>query len=328
MNPQIRTALENIYISPLELCNLNCRLCYTKKTKNILTNEQILDFISRYQKNINLKSVLFCGGEVFTLKDFPHLVNQILSKNIFVSIITNGTIDKLEQIKDPSNCQLLVSLDGPKQIHDANRGIGNFDKTIKFIKHALSLKFPVEIMFLVTSDSYKHIKTYPQYLSRQLYKKPSTPAPRINYITYKSTFYCDNHPLATSVQNGHVRSLQPKQLINIKKHYPSIPAKNFGCFQLSVQSNGSIYGCCESPLALGKLSDPIKTLISKFLLSLTLCTHCPISSLNPETNTCSFTKNICLACTNPDFLCGYKKELSLASCQQVVEKFNHETPKS
>jgi len=325
VNPQIRTALENIYISPLELCNLNCKLCYTKKTKNILTNKQILDFISRYQKNISLKSVLFCGGEVFTLKNFPDLVNQILSKNIFVSIITNGTIDKLEQIKDPSNCQLLVSLDGPKQIHDANRGPGNFDKTIKFIKHALSLKFPVEIMYLVSYDSYPYLDTFPQVLNSSI--KDTSPSLRFNYITYKSAFYTQDHPLALDNQKNSKR-LTAKQIINIKKHYPSIPAKNFGCFQLSVQSNGSIYGCCESPLALGKLSNPIKTLISKFHLSLAPCTRCPISSLNPEINTCSFTKKICLACTNPEFLCGYKKELTLASCQKVVEKFNHETPKS
>ena len=42
--------LENIYISPLELCNLSCLYCYTKKPKTILSNQQILDFVKNYQQ--------------------------------------------------------------------------------------------------------------------------------------------------------------------------------------------------------------------------------------------------------------------------------------
>ena len=88
---KIISSLENIYISPLELCNLNCKYCYTKKTKNILTNQQILRFIKKYNaflksrnhdKAFSLKSIIFCGGEVFTLKNFPRLVNSLISKNI------------------------------------------------------------------------------------------------------------------------------------------------------------------------------------------------------------------------------------------------------
>ena len=154
------SSLENIYISPLELCNLACLYCYTKKPKTILSNDQILDFIDSYQSILNnpknvffrnfnasaltgekklfedprLKSIIFCGGEVFTLPKFPDLINQVLDRNIFVSIITNGTIDKLDEIKQPHNCQLIVSFDGPQKIHDQNRGLGNFSKSKKFVK--------------------------------------------------------------------------------------------------------------------------------------------------------------------------------------------------
>jgi sulfatase maturation enzyme AslB (radical SAM superfamily) len=54
----------------------------------------------------------------------------LIDKDIFITIITNGTIDRLEKIKNPNNCQLLVSFDGPKDIHDQNRGNGNFDKSL------------------------------------------------------------------------------------------------------------------------------------------------------------------------------------------------------
>lgn len=309
----IVSALENIYISPLELCNLNCKLCYTNKTKNILTNHQILNFVKRYSEylqqfrneKLQLKSVLLCGGEVFTLKSFPKLVNSLLSKGIFVSIITNGTIDHLKAIKQPQNCQLLVSLDGPKDIHDQNRGTGNFDKTIKFIKHALKLKFPVEIMYLVTPASYNFIDSFShsEFLPvRQAGISESNI--KINYITQKTYFYTANHPLSN--HKNTIPALTPQQIINLKKNYLSIPPKNFGCFQLALQSNGQIYGCCESPYPLGKISTPISKIIKEFIKSLAPCIKC----------------GQCAGCCAPDFLCGYKSELMVKSCQQVVKKFN------
>jgi sulfatase maturation enzyme AslB (radical SAM superfamily) len=277
---QINSALENIYISPLESCNLACKYCYTNKTKNILSNQEILDFINKYQnyltsENCHLKSILFCGGEVFTLPDFPKLVNKLIKKDIFITIITNGTIDRLEEINDPKNCQILVSLDGPKEIHDANRGSGNFDKSIEYIKHAQKLGFPVEIMFLITKDSYLYKDTF------NVFDLPKT------YLTDRRL------------------SLTNDQCLDIKLNYPTFPNKHFGCFQLSLQSDGNITGCCESSISLGKITDDPQIFISNFKKSLSPCLNC----------------QKCGGCTNPNYLCGYKSELNLSSCQDVVKSF-------
>jgi sulfatase maturation enzyme AslB (radical SAM superfamily) len=278
----ILSALENIYISPLELCNLNCHFCYTHKTKNILSNQQILDFVEKYNdfltkdfKDAKLKSILFCGGEVFTLPDFPKLINTLTKKGIFITIITNGTIDRLTEIDNPSNCQLLVSLDGPKEIHDRNRGIGNFDKTIKFIKHAKQLNFPTEIMFLITKNSYPFKDSF-------------------NVFNLPKTYLSDRQ-----------MSLDKNQLLDIKTNYPTFPAKNFGCFQLSLQSTGVITGCCESNLSLAKISDNPQIYIANFIKSLSNCHQC----------------QKCNGCSDPNYLCGYKKELNQINCLDVVKLF-------
>ena len=231
---KIIRSLENIYISPLELCNLNCKYCYTKKTKNILSNRQILSFVHRYQKHLNLKSIIFCGGEVFTLKNFPRLVNKLNSLDIFVSIITNGPIDQLNKIKNPANCQLLVSFDGPENIHDINRGTGNFKKSQKFVEHALKLGFPVEIFFLITKNSYPHKDSF-------------------NIFDLKKTYLTDR-----------LGSLNSKQVNEIRQNYPCYPPKNFACSMLSLQSNGKFYSCCESTKSIASLSDPIKKILSNY----------------------------------------------------------------
>lgn len=269
-------ALENLYISPLELCNLACKVCYTNKTKSILSNDKILDFVERYQKVVDLKSILFCGGEVFTLKEFPVLINTLIQKDLFISIITNGTVDRIDEITNPNSVQLLVSLDGPKEVHDANRGVGNFDKSIAFIKKAMSLGFHVEIFYLITKDS------YPYRDSLDVFGLPKT------YLT------------------DRLMSLSHEQLLDIKTNYPTYPRKDFGCFQLALQSNGLIYGCCESPTPLAKMTDDPSTIIKNFTASLNTCNQC----------------GQCKGCCDPNYLCGYKKELQLLTCQEVVKSFH------
>lgn len=278
---KIKQAVENIYISPLEGCNLNCKYCYTKKTKNVLSSGQILDFVDRYDsflksENCKLKSILFCGGEVFILKEFTDLINKLSKKGIFTTIITNGTIDRLDEIEDPSNCQLLVSLDGPKEIHDQNRGVGNFKKTIKFIEHAMFLGFPTEIFFLITKDSYK----------------------------YKDSF--DVFGLPKTYLTDRRMSLSKDEILDIKRNYRTFPDKNFGCFQLSLQSDGNITGCCELSKSLGKITDNPKVYLENFNKSLEKCFRC----------------GRCEGCSDPEFLCGYKKELSLQNCGDVIQFFN------
>jgi len=297
---QIVSALENIYINPLEKCNLDCKYCYTKKTQHLLSNNEILKFIDRYSKFIKLKSIYFCGGEVFTLPDFPELINELSRKNIFTRIITNGTINRLKEIKNPENCQLLVSLDGPQEIHDENRGKGNFQKTIEFIKNALSLNFPVEIMFLITPKSYPYLNSFPKSVNL-LIRNPVN----FIYITQKTFYFTQGHPLNN--QNNKQKALIPEQIINIKQNYPSSPERSFGCYLLSLQSNGLIYGCCEAKTPIAKISDPVEVIVNNFKNTLSTCQKCE-------------QKN-CLGCCEPNFLCGYIKELGEKKCSDVAKKF-------
>lgn len=351
-NCKLISALENIYICPSEICNLHCHYCYTKKNKNILSSDQILNFISRYQSylkscsrqfladfqpgngpnggqkfddkasRIFLKSILFCGGEVFLLPWFVPLINNLLSQGIFISIITNGTIDKLDQIIDPSNCQLLVSFDGPQKVHDSNRGPGNFNKSLNFAKKARLLGFPVEIFFLITKESYPYKDSF-------------------NVLDLPKTYLTDR-----------LGSLTSNQVMDIKKNYPTYPAPDFGCFQLALQSDGKIYGCCESGKPLASLSDPIDQIIASFLGSLGPCFSCPKfnspslrgvhdAAISPPLylvdrhalRARDDAKNIispkhpkgpaaCHGCTDPSFLCGYRQQLRLPSCQSVFSAFS------
>ncbi|MFA6602934.1 MAG: radical SAM protein [Candidatus Shapirobacteria bacterium] len=298
-------ALENIYISPSELCNLHCKDCYTQKTRPLLTEATITSFIARYQSflatnQLTLKSILFCGGEVFTLKWFIPLVNSLLSQKIFITVITNGTINHLSQISDPQNCQLIVSLDGPKSVHDQNRGLGNFQKSLSFVKNALKFGFPTEIFYLVTKDSYPFIDTFSNYLSKKLAHQ-STGELKITYLT------------------DRLGSLTQAQVLNIKRNYPTYPNRRFGCFQLSLQADAQFYGCCESNQPLGTLNDPLNVIVSNFTQSLSPCLSCPQTLVSQKS---SQALRRCFGCCQPNYLCGYTKEFNQPNCHLVVQSLH------
>src|SRR5690242_3001906 len=103
--------LKHLYINPLEKCNLRCKICYTRKTSPILSQQEILDFVKKYQTEQQLDTITFCGGEVFALAYFPELMNTLTDQGIFLQVITNGTLDVLEKLKNPNFVNLIVSID-------------------------------------------------------------------------------------------------------------------------------------------------------------------------------------------------------------------------
>ena len=142
-----------------------------------------------------------------------------------------------------------------------------------FIKYAKEFGFPTEIMFLITKNSYPF--------------KDS-----LNILNLPTTYLSDRK-----------MSLSKEQLLDIKNNYQTFPSKNFGCFQLSLQSTGIITGCCESSLKLGTINDNPDIYVDNFIKSLNKCSGC----------------QKCNGCSDPNYFCGYKTELNLTSCQDVVK---------
>jgi MoaA/NifB/PqqE/SkfB family radical SAM enzyme len=276
----LKTNLQHLYINPLERCNLRCKICYTKKTSAILTDLQILDFIKRYNKTVPVKSVTFCGGEVFTLPYFTKLVNTLTVQGLFITIITNGTIDRLDELANQNSINLIVSIDGLPAYHDKNRGAGNFAKSLQLLQKARTMGFHTELFSIVTADNFDDITAFEKYMKEKLqFDIPITYHPR------KPLSYLNMHPISNIVGTvkgfGFLNTKQIKQLMNTKKTFP--PEK-LGCYQISLMSDGKVYGCCEGTIPIGTIRDDIKILIKKLNQRLTACS----------------------TCSQPEFMCGVK----------------------
>lgn len=289
--------LEHLYISPIESCNLSCKLCYTQKTKLKLSLQEIKRFIEQYVKalivyNTSLQTITFCGGEFFLLDYAVDLINWSCEQGYFVQIITNGTVDKLSKIKYPNSVNLLVSVDGIEKWHDMNRGNGNFIKSIEFIKRAQQMLFHTEIFSLVWKENFKDIGEFEKYVKKELKDIP------ITYQLRKNISFLNQHPV-TNVNNagnefGFLTSDQIKWLMNNKKTFPP---KDLGCYQISLMSDGKVYSCCEGIKPLCEMIDDKGEMIRRYLKRVS-------AGNNLITSHCSLVTN----CAEPEFCCGFMEK--------------------
>jgi sulfatase maturation enzyme AslB (radical SAM superfamily) len=284
----LNQVLHHLYINPLEKCNLKCKICYTRKTSPILSKKEILDFIDRYQQEHELQTITFCGGEVFALSYFPTLVNKLTDEGIFVQIITNGTIDKTDKLTRPNSVNLIVSLDGLEDYHDANRGTGNFRKSINFLQKAQEKGFHTEIFSIITQQNLKQIDVFEAYLQKHLRNIPVTYHPR------KPPSYLMHHPVSNIVgETNGFDFLTQDEMKQVMKERNVFPPQDLGCYQIALMSDGTVYGCCEGITPLGQMDDDITFLTDQLRKRLTQWEN---------------TNNIdgCLGCSQPDFVCGIK----------------------
>lgn len=298
MTPKVRhhfeQVLPHLYINPLEKCNLKCKICYTKKTSPILPNDTILDFVARYQQAQKVETITFCGGEVFALTVFPDLVNALTEQGIFIQVITNGTIDRLDRITHPNSVNLIVSLDGLETDHDANRGVGNFHKSIQFMKKAWGLGFHLHVFSIVTHQNLSKLDAFEQGLAMELGFRPE-----VTYHPRKPPSYLNHHPISNIFgQVDGFDFLTKKEMLQIMRTHNVFPPPQLGCYQIAVTSDGKVYGCCEGVTPLGRIEDEPQTLIQ---------------ALEDRVEAWSRTNTnvTCLGCSQHEFMCGIKEYIDI-----------------
>lgn len=165
-----------LVIQLLEHCDLRCKMCYewgetgsyfNKKKLHKLNIDAIKDVLNECSPS-NTYLGLF-GGEPLIYPDICELLETICNLKLNVDIPTNGTrLAKLaELLVDTKVKRLWISLDGPKDINDAQRGKGVFEQVVKGIEILLKVrekkgsKLPgVGITYIVTPLSYRYIERF------------------------------------------------------------------------------------------------------------------------------------------------------------------------
>ncbi len=118
-------------------CNMKCTFCeWWKHQIPELSTKQALKAIDAVC-SLGVPFFDLSGGEPLLRKDLIVLAKRVASHGCLVSMNTNGTLLTENIIEEVAKVfdTVVVSLDGPKQMHDKIRGIkGTYDKAIKAIE--------------------------------------------------------------------------------------------------------------------------------------------------------------------------------------------------
>jgi radical SAM protein with 4Fe4S-binding SPASM domain len=125
-------------------CNLSCKHCYSDSgtaSKAELGTAEALEVVDQLA-DFGVTALAFSGGEPLTRKDFFEVATHAVSRGLYVSVATNGTLltkENVQKLKQAQINYVEVSIDGATaQTHDAFRGVpGAFDKAVAGLKNCV-----------------------------------------------------------------------------------------------------------------------------------------------------------------------------------------------
>lgn len=100
------------------------------------------------------------GGEPLLREDAGEIVDHLAARGVHAAMNTNGWF-LLDRLADVNKLDLVcITLDGPRDVHDAQRRKGSYDRAIDAIAALRALSVPVVTMTVITpsgADSIDHV---------------------------------------------------------------------------------------------------------------------------------------------------------------------------
>jgi uncharacterized protein len=267
----------NIALNVAHSCNLKCKYCYIEKTsiesRRSLMSETVakkaIDFIFSF-KELEGLGVSFYGGEPLlnypVIKSTIQYVSQKAKEHGLVEvefhITTNGTLlndDIISFLRD-HNINVLISLDGPQEIHNAMRvfpdGSGTHRIVLNNLEKLLSTEGIHEVSASAVVTKEHRLKDVYKYLLKFDLKDI-----KISYVRYqgeselsltksaKQLYLADMRELAMDCLNNILRGERPSyydfetKILQLwkgsrKKYFCPAGIRRFG-----VSPDGDIYPC-------------------------------------------------------------------------------------
>ena len=221
-------------------CCFSCNYCGSKAgcaRENELTTDECLN-IAKQLSDIGCRRVSLIGGEVFMRPDWPSIAKELTSRNVKVSIITNGYLFSEKLLNDIRNCSIesiAVSLDGPEAVHDRFRQKGSFKRAIEAIDVLSRNDIPVSVISTLHSENVSHLDEMYDIL-------------RQKEIFAWQLQACS--PMGNAVREGVDYRFSMSEVIRfVEEHKDSAPfalgiADNIGYF---TDSEGSLRGRANAP---------------------------------------------------------------------------------
>ncbi len=145
-------------------CNLRCAHCYQTEYASEENEAYLLGVLDKYEDFLCEKKlsghIYLTGGEPMTHPFFFGLAEEIIRRGMLLTVLTNGTLISEEDARRFASLGVScvqVSLDGTREIHDAIRGTGCFDKAIGGIDALKKAGVRVMVSFTAQRSNYRSL---------------------------------------------------------------------------------------------------------------------------------------------------------------------------
>jgi MoaA/NifB/PqqE/SkfB family radical SAM enzyme len=156
-------SLPIVILMPHSRCNCRCVMCDIWKGNNNVSqiNESDVEKLMDSFKKLNTKLVVMSGGEALMHPNFFKLCDIIKSQKINICILSTGLLLKKYATEIIAKTdEVIVSLDGSREVHDKIRNIPNaFDKLkegVQVIKK-LNKNYKVTARCVVQRDNFRDL---------------------------------------------------------------------------------------------------------------------------------------------------------------------------
>ncbi len=149
-------------------CNLRCDHCGSRAGRSLpdeLNTAECLDLVSQLEA-LGCELITLSGGEPTLRDDWDIIARDIHQKGMYVNMVTNGVYGKHQSAREVATralesgmCNVGVSIDGPKVVHDRIRGGGTFEKTTHSIKQFREVGLSTTVMTTVNRLNIAHLET-------------------------------------------------------------------------------------------------------------------------------------------------------------------------
>jgi radical SAM protein with 4Fe4S-binding SPASM domain len=155
-------------------CNLRCPFCSVDAGDphaDELTIDDIAPFIEQMKK-VRSTPLMINGGEPLLRKEMLlHILEELSPlEGVTVPVLTNGTLitkDYAQQLYDAGLRIGRVGMDGhTERLHDALRGKGTFEKSMKGIEYFKDLGIHVNLIAVISQMNYPYLKEIRDFLEK------------------------------------------------------------------------------------------------------------------------------------------------------------------
>ena len=295
---QFDSCMKTLVLQVTQNCNQRCDYCvYSGKYENRVHNnskmsfeiaKQGIDMVINHSRDSEKLFLGFYGGEPLLEEELikkciQYLDEKIEGKTVQYNITTNGTLltQNIIDIFVSHNVSLMISLDGPAEVHNKHRKLlrGNGDshsiimKKLKYLKETYPIYYKEHVSFSTVFDGESDFESIDNFFNNSLFEGKNISAVSIADNYSKKEVYVRNEKFIEDtkyalflnmlaivgrieeektsrlfrLQKEQIRSLRKGKCFGDKKSLTYYGHRSGGCVpglhKLFLSVNGEFYPC-------------------------------------------------------------------------------------